>query len=156
MRKNFLTTLGAGLLTGSFLVMAAGTAQAADQYPQGSGSQYPQGSSGQYQQGTGQSSQGMGQYQQGSDQQYRDNSGDRPMGTNNRDMYDSRDPTAAGAQGPMRNDMDRNMDGTTTYGAPSSYDSSSRYNSTSMYGSSSAMWDDLHRRMGPIGGEGTN
>ena len=138
MRKNLLTTIGAGFLTGSFLVMAAGTAQAADQYPQGSGSQY--------QQDKGQSSQDAGQNQPRYDQQYR-NSGDR-------DMYDSRDPTAAGAQGPMRNDMDRNMD-RNTYGAPSSYDSSSSYNA-SMYGSSSSMWDDLRKRLGPIGGEGTN
>lgn len=60
-----------------------------------------------------------------------------------KDVYDSMEPTAAGAQGPMRNDMYKDgKDYTATYsGASSAY---------------AAYWDELKMRLGPIGGEGTN
>ncbi len=56
--------------------------------------------------------------------------------TGSSDMYDSLEPTAAGgAQGPVRTDMMKDRDSTATI---------------------SSVWDDLHSRLGPIGGDGTN
>ncbi|MBT9498973.1 MULTISPECIES: hypothetical protein [Zoogloea] len=56
-----------------------------------------------------------------------------------KDVYDSMEPTAAGAQGPVRSDM---------------YKDGKGY--TSSYGASPDAWDQLRMQLGPIGGEGTN
>jgi hypothetical protein len=59
-----------------------------------------------------------------------------------KDVYDSMEPTAAGAQGPMRSDMYKDEGyAATGSGASSAY---------------SAYWDALRMRLAPIGGEGTN
>lgn len=59
-----------------------------------------------------------------------------------KDVYDSMEPTAAGAQGPMRNDMYKDARGyATTYSGSSAYPDH---------------WDKLRMQLGPIGGEGTH
>ncbi len=61
-----------------------------------------------------------------------------------KDVYDSMEPTAAGAQGPVRSDMYKDGQGYTKgyyYGGSSAY---------------SDHWDQLRMQLGPIGGEGTN
>jgi len=59
------------------------------------------------------------------------------------DVYEYMEPTASGMQGPVRTDMMKDEHSSGAYVSET-------------YGSTWSQWNDMHRRLGPIGGEGTN
>lgn len=130
MKKSLMARIGAGVLTGSVFVLVPASVAQAEDFISYDNTQQQRDMRGMDRQG-------------GSSMDQQDGRSTDQRG----DMYESREPTSAGPQGPVRNDMMRDS---------GAYDSGQHRYERGQWGSVDSQWSDLRRQLGPIGGEGTN